>query len=447
MLALLVVCGGIAFLWETLQEQEENGKGHLLVKWMGESAMHLYLPAVSLREEQAVLTGTDNRWMRFLCYPYPLFLAALQEEETEYVSAESDYAQLLLLEGTDEDRREIAQNALEYEDDALHLEMQKENGLYLENQAALAETGEEAGESAGQTQTDGVENPAKETAENPETEEAAEAGEQPEADGQGFEKAQDKKYSYQWDTLSSYEVLVKAFYAVDASTVADSEYIRLDALLQRDMTLHGDAQNPQILIYHTHSREDFVDSIPGDESTTIVGIGEYLAQILREEYGYNVLHHTACYDAERDYAYSKSLPAMEELLAQNPSVEVVIDLHRDEMPEDKKLVIDLNGRATAQFMFFNGMSQTKKGKIDYLENPYLADNLAFSFQMQVASNEYYPGLARRIYLKAYRYNMHICPRTLLIELGAQNNTVEEIRNACEPLAHILDLVLSGQGAG
>ena len=95
-------------------------------------------------------------------------------------------------------------------------------------------------------------------------------------------------------------------------------------------------------------------------------------------------------------------------------------------------------------MFFNGMSQTRKGKIDYLENPYLSQNLAFSFQMQVASNEYYPGIARRIYLKAYRYNMHLCPKTLLIELGAQNNTVEEIRNACEPLAHILHLVLSGE---
>ena len=157
-----------------------------------------------------------------------------------------------------------------------------------------------------------------------------------------------------------------------------------------------------------------------------------------------MIHHTACYDEERDYAYSNSLPEMEELLAQNPSVEVVIDLHRDEMPEDRRLVVELDGRPTAQFMFFNGMSRTTKGKIDHLENPYLADNLAFSFQMQVASNEYYPGIARRIYLKAYRYNMHICPKTLLIELGAQNNTLEEIRNACEPLAHILDLVLSGQ---
>ena len=64
--------------------------------------------------------------------------------------------------------------------------------------------------------------------------------------------------------------------------------------------------------------------------------------------------------------------------------------------------------------------------------------------MQAACNEYYPGIARRIYLKAYRYNMHLCPKSLLIELGAQNNTEEEARNACELLAHVLDLVFSGK---
>ena len=64
--------------------------------------------------------------------------------------------------------------------------------------------------------------------------------------------------------------------------------------------------------------------------------------------------------------------------------------------------------------------------------------------MQVAANEYYPGLARKIYLKAYRYNLHLCPKSLLVELGAQTNTVEEIMNACDPLAHIISIVLNGQ---
>jgi stage II sporulation protein P len=121
----------------------------------------------------------------------------------------------------------------------------------------------------------------------------------------------------------------------------------------------------------------------------------------------------------------------------------VIDLHRDGLKNERKLVIDLQGRPTAQFMFFNGLSYDRKtGPIEYLANPYINENLAFSFQAQVAANEHYPGITRKIYLRAYRYNMHLLPRTTLIELGAQTNTVEEILNACEPLAHVLSLVLS-----
>lgn len=67
--------------------------------------------------------------------------------------------------------------------------------------------------------------------------------------------------------------------------------------------------------------------------------------------------------------------------------------------------------------------------------------MAFSFQMQAKCNEYYPGFTRRIYLKGYRYNMHVRPKTLLVELGAQTNTVEEAINALEPLAHVLSMVL------
>ena len=212
------------------------------------------------------------------------------------------------------------------------------------------------------------------------------------------------------------------------------------------MRISGDSEGPQILIYHTHSQEAFSDSIPGDASTSIMGVGEHLTQILRERYGYEVLHHMGQYDLEsRDDSYSVALADIEQVLKEYPSIQVVIDLHRDEMPETTRLVMDLDGRPTARFMFFNGLSRTKKtGNIAYLYNENLDGNLAFSFQMQLKAVEYYPNLTRRIYLKGYRYNMHLRPKSLLIELGAQNNTLEEAMNACDPLAHILDLVLSGE---
>ncbi len=247
------------------------------------------------------------------------------------------------------------------------------------------------------------------------------------------------------ELLGSYEDLVQEFYTIDANTMAGSDQLNAEQLLSRDMTISREGEGPQILIYHTHSQEAFADSVPGDQGTSIVGVGERLAEILRNEYGYNVLHHTAQYDTVRDDAYAEALPAIEQLLAENPSIKVVIDLHRDSVAEETRLVMDLDGRPTARFMFFNGLSRTRKtGNIAYLYNENQDANLAFSFQMQLKAAEYYPGLTRKIYLKGYRYNMHLCPRSLLIELGAQNNTVEEAMNACDPLAHILDMVLSGQ---
>ena len=247
--------------------------------------------------------------------------------------------------------------------------------------------------------------------------------------------------------LKDYESLVGNFYAIDANTMIGSDQLSVDKFMKIDMTLaKQEGEGPQILIYHTHSQEAFADSVPGDVNTGIVGVGEYLTKVLTEQYGYRVLHHTGQYDVEtRDNAYSRALPEVEQLLAKNPSIQVVIDLHRDEVAQDTRLVTELQGRPTAKFMFFNGLSRTRKtGDIDYLRNENQEANLAFSFQMQLKAAEYYPGLTRRIYLKGYRYNMHLCPRTLLVELGAQNNTYEEAINACDPLAHILDMVLGGE---
>ena len=94
-------------------------------------------------------------------------------------------------------------------------------------------------------------------------------------------------------------------------------------------------------------------------------------------------------------------------------------------------------------MFFNGLSQTPDGPVEYLENPYREDNLAFSLQMQLNAQAYFPGFTRKIYLKGLRYNLHLRPRSALIEVGAQTNTFEEALNAMEPLAELLDMVLQG----
>ena len=248
------------------------------------------------------------------------------------------------------------------------------------------------------------------------------------------------------ERLNDFEYLVSNFYTVDSVTYINPSELNASELLGKDLRIDLSTGGSKILIYHTHSQETFADS-DNDPSTSIVGIGRYLTEILNNKYKIPTMHHEGVYDLingklDRSEAYEFAKPEVEQILAENPSIEVVIDLHRDEMANDRRLVMDLQGRPTARFMFFNGLSYLRRqGEISYLENPYILDNLAFSFQAQVLANEYYPGLTRKIYLKAYRYNMHLCPKSMLIELGAQNNTVEEIMNACDPLAHVLAMVL------
>ena len=255
--------------------------------------------------------------------------------------------------------------------------------------------------------------------------------------------ATQKAVEYSLDKLNDFDYLVQNFYQVDSTTTVKSDQLNVAALTGKNMKIAHDASTPQILIYHTHSLEGYADSIPGDRSTTVVGVGDYLTELLTQQYGYNVIHDTGEYDTIRDKAYSKAAPALEQILADNPGIDVVIDLHRDGVGENTRLVTNVNGTDMAKVMFFNGLSRTTKlGDIAYLYNPYIADNLAFSFQMQLAAAEYYPGYTRKIYLKGYRFNMHYCPKTLLVEVGAQTNTVQEAKNAMVPLADILNKVLS-----
>ena len=253
----------------------------------------------------------------------------------------------------------------------------------------------------------------------------------------------EKKVVINRQKLQDFDYLRQNFYQVDNSTTVGKDQLNVEALLGKDMTIKSDVEGPQILIYHTHSQEGYKDSIKGDEETSVVAVGEYLASLLEEQFGIEVLHHKGQYDTgDHAKSYSVAKPAIEKILAENPTIEVVIDLHRDGVSENTHLVTEINGKPTAQIMFFNGLSRTTAiGELTYLKNPYIADNLAFSFQMQLAAEEYFPDLTRKIYLKGYRYNMHLCPKSLLVEVGAQTNTLQEAKNAMEPLSILLAKVL------
>lgn len=249
------------------------------------------------------------------------------------------------------------------------------------------------------------------------------------------------------ERLADYDYLMNHFFVLDPNTETSAQQLNAAALLGEDLTLRKEKTEPQILIYHSHSQETFADSREGKTEDTIVGVGDYLAQLLTENYGYQVMHVTEAFDLaggelDRSKAYDYAREWLEPVLEENPSIQVLIDLHRDGVPEDRHLVTQINGKPTAQIMFYNGLSHTvNSGDLSYLPNPYIQDNLAFSFQLEYQAALYYPELYRGIYLAGLRYNLHLRPRALLLEAGAQTNTVQEVKNAMEPFVDILNRVL------
>lgn len=326
----------------------------------------------------------------------------------------------------------------------------EENSEFLA--ARLLEENQEAGPvGAGEENTGGVDAQSQAAEETKDQgEEEAETQDQEKDNSASASAATTKITDIPLEKFQDFDFVIDNFYTVDKTTSINSEQLNAPELVQKDMKMTVGNDKPQILIYHSHSQEEFIDSNPGDASTSIVGVGEYLVSLLRDSYGYNVLHVTDTFDIvdgklDRNKAYNYAQDKISQVLEENPSIEVVIDLHRDGVPDDKHLVTDINGKPTAKIMFFNGLSRTNQnGDISYLPNPYIQDNLAFSLQLALEAKEYYPDWLRTIYLRGYRYNLHLRPKALLVECGAQTNTVEEEMNAMEPLADVLNKVLKGE---
>lgn len=273
------------------------------------------------------------------------------------------------------------------------------------------------------------------------------------------------------DELRSVDTLLNRFFTVNtnAGIGAVTHYFDIDYFLQSDLHIEKNSDEPQVLIFHTHPMSEFFADSPGRNHLTyinyghrhtdyvqygIMGVGATLAQILTDVYGINVLHHQGLYDwvdgtVQRSGSYERSGPSVERILAEHPSIQLVIDLHRDgiEGPNAQRanFVSYINGEPHARIMFVNGLSSIHLGgvtnRLYHLPNPYTQSNLALSFNLQMAMNERFPGLSRRTFLSAFRFVNHLRPMSLLVEAGMQYNHMQDVHNAMEPLAYLIYSVL------
>ena len=262
---------------------------------------------------------------------------------------------------------------------------------------------------------------------------------------EGVEEVKKEEKLFHAKKWENSKYLRKYIYQIDSTTMATENELNGKVLLNTNLKLRK-SDEPQILIYHTHGSEAYRGSRKGRKSDTVIGVGDVLTKRL-EQKKIKGVHDRNIYDVkngkeERSKAYNYAATAIEKNLKKYPSIQVVIDLHRDGVNESTKLVTRQNGKRMAQIMFFNGMSRTAtNGNIKYLKNPNKQTNLAFSLQLQAQAALKYPGFTRKIYVKGYRYNLHYRGRSLLVEVGAQNNTLSEAKASMSLLAELLNNVL------
>lgn len=201
------------------------------------------------------------------------------------------------------------------------------------------------------------------------------------------------------------------------------------------------SENSAVLIIHTHTTECYSPqeniSIPDngrstDESKNMIVVGKVLKETL-EDLGIPVIHDTTFHDyPSYQGAYGRSLATAKKHLSENKKIELILDIHRDAITTENgnkvKLVKEINGEACAQLMIVCG---TDGGG---LSHPGWRNNLNFAVKLQQNMNSAYPGLMRPINVRKERFNQHLTPGSLIIEVGTHGNSLEEAKTSAAFIA-------------
>lgn len=212
----------------------------------------------------------------------------------------------------------------------------------------------------------------------------------------------------------------------------------INELLNRPLE-YSETDGYKVLIIHTHTTESY---LPNDRSENqaenIVRVGEEFTNVLTKN-GIKTLHCKTVHDAPYSKSYINELASIEKILAEHPSIEVVIDVHRDGLYNSKneklRPVANINGEEAAQVMLVCGT--------DASGLPHETWQSCFSFALKIQSNmnKNYPNLARPINLRTERFNTHMTKNSVIFEIGANGNTLKEAVNAAKYAAQsIADVI-------
>ena len=252
-----------------------------------------------------------------------------------------------------------------------------------------------------------------------------------------------EKYS---ESVHSGKIAEMYYSESNANTVSGNVFVKnstsfsldIDKQLQKKAELEiADKTKPSVLIFHTHTTESYevadndwyTDDYPtrsSDESRNVVRVGDEITSEL-EKAGFCVIHDKTIHDKKYNGAYSRSRETVEKILEENPTVQVVLDVHRDAIYQQDgtriKPVATVDSKKCAQVMIITGCEEN--GVEDFPD----WENLVFALQLQKTAESEYEGLMRPVMFCDRKYNMDLTPCSLLLEFGSDSNTLSEAVNS------------------
>ena len=198
--------------------------------------------------------------------------------------------------------------------------------------------------------------------------------------------------------------------------------INIAQLLKEPLKFKFDRKGPKVLIYHTHTSESYLQGWTNDGRYGVIKVGEEIAKNLRKKYNMDVIHNATINDYDFNSSYVNALGTANKIIKGNPSVRIVLDVHRDGLAKGEKklrVVQQVKGKNAAQIMFVVGTNASG------LNHPNWKENLKLALKLQEKLNAISPGLAKPIYISKNRYNQHVTTGALIVEIGGDGNTIAE----------------------
>lgn len=247
------------------------------------------------------------------------------------------------------------------------------------------------------------------------------------------------------------EALLAMQYAADCPYRPDAA-----ALLRKPLAWNLISDGPSVLILHTHATESYTRG-PGQDYTesaafrtcntdyNMVAVGDALTDKL-EKAGIGVIHDRTLHDyPSYNESYTNARQSIEEILRQNPSIRLVLDLHRD-------AILNKDGSQYAATASVGGVLMSRMMMVvgtdaSGTSHPAWQENLALALKLQVLLEREAPGLTRPVMLRAQRFNQDESPGALIVELGAAGNTLEQTFASVPYLADAIIALAQGTIAG